>query len=79
MSTTPASNSRRDGIAAAIGILVLILGTATGNAYAMLAMALVAFAVIAIFYRHDLGRRELLLMTLAAATSSVVVFAISRL
>ena len=56
MNTTPAANSRKNGIVSAIGILVLLLGTATGSAYVMLAMAVVAMLLIGVIYRQKAKR-----------------------
>jgi O-antigen ligase len=77
MNTTRATNSRKGGIVAAIGLLVLLLGTATGNAYMMLAMAISALAIIAIVYRGKLGRGAMLAITAATATAITVAFAIA--
>ena len=55
MNTPPATNSRRDNLVTAIGVLVLLLGTATGNAIVMLGLSVVALVVIAVFYRKTIG------------------------
>ena len=48
---------QRDGLLfGAIGISVLLIGTATGNAYAMLGMSAVALVLLAIFGRKRLLR-----------------------
>jgi hypothetical protein len=73
------TESRRDSIAAAIGVLVLLIGTATGNAYAMLAMSVVALAVMVVLYRRGLSRNMIRAIIVAAATAIVVAIAISRL
>jgi len=79
MNAPPVTNSRTDSIAAAIGVLVLLIGTATGNAWAMLAMAVVALAALAVMYRRGIGRNIVRAMILAAATAIVVAIAISRI
>jgi hypothetical protein len=79
MDQLPAPNTRKDTIAAAVGVLVLLLGTATGNAWVMLAMSLVALAVMAFLYRRGLGRNMIRAIIVAAATAFVVAFAIDRL
>ena len=66
-----ATSSSEDGIVVAIGVLVLLIGTATGSAFAMLAMALVALAVTGIFYRHRLGRNGLQIETIATITQKL--------
>jgi hypothetical protein len=66
MDTSSDTRSRRDEIITAIGVVALLIGTATGNASAMLVIAMVALAVIAVIYRRRLGRKALLTMLLAA-------------
>jgi hypothetical protein len=79
MNAKPATYSRKSGIVTAIGIVVLLLGTATGNAYAMLAMAVVALVMIAALYREELGRNAWLAMVLAltAGTAAAIALAIA--
>ena len=79
MNTTPAKTSSKSGIVTAIGVLVLLLGTATGNAYVLLVMSIVALAVIGIFYRHELSRIAWMVMLVAVATAVAVAFAITKL
>jgi hypothetical protein len=44
---------RRDDLLEAIGVTVLLIGTATGNAYAMLGLSVAAlFLILAVFYRQ---------------------------
>jgi hypothetical protein len=76
---TPVTDSRKDSIAAAIGVLVLLIGTATGNAYAMLAMSVVALAVMVILYRRGLSRNMIRAIIVAAAMAIVLAIAVSRL
>ena len=73
MNTTTDTNVRRDGVITAIGIIVLLIATATGNAFAMLAAALVALAAIAIVFRNKSGSRILA----AIATALVVGIAVA--
>jgi hypothetical protein len=79
MNTSPTPKSYKAGIVTAIGVLVLLLGTATGNAYALLALSLIGLAVIGIFLRHELGRSALLVMFVAAAIAVTVGFAMAGL
>jgi hypothetical protein len=72
-------NSRKDGIVTAIGVLVLVIGTATGNAYVMLALAVVALVVLAVFFRKRVGRTALLAMAVSAVTVAAVAAAITKL
>ena len=60
-------------------ISVLLIGTATGNAYVMFAMAIVALPVMTALMRQRLQRNMLLAMLAAAAIGAVVVVAISKL
>jgi hypothetical protein len=79
MKPPPATDSRKDSFIAAIGVLVLLLGAATANAWAMLAMSVVALAVMVALYRRGPGRNMIRAIIVAAATAFVVAFAISRL
>jgi O-antigen ligase len=78
MNPTRLSDSQKDGIVAAIAVLVLLVGTATGNAYLMLAMAIAALLVISILVRQSLWR-NLLLAMFGAAIGAVVTVAIMKL
>ena len=72
------NESKLDGIVTAIGILVLVLGTATGNAYVMLAMAIVALVAMAILGRKSLSWRAMFVATVTAVTAFAVAFGITR-
>jgi hypothetical protein len=52
------SDARRDDLLGAIAVIVLLIGTATGNAHAMLGMSVVALVLIAIFYGRRIGSGE---------------------
>lgn len=73
MNSARPSNSHENGIVASIGVLVLLIGTATGNAYVMLAMAVVALPVMTVLMRQRLQRNVLLAMFAAAIAAVVVV------
>lgn len=79
MKTTLHTRSLRDEIVTAIGILVLLIGTATGSAIAMLALALIAFAVLPIIYRRKIGLRVLFAIVAAASLGFAAAVAISSL
>jgi hypothetical protein len=66
------TNSRRDDIVGAIAIIVLLIGTATGNAYAMLAMSVTALILLAVFYRRQIGSGPILVALVAAVTAAVI-------
>lgn len=79
MNTRPNQDSKRDEIITAIGLLVLLIGTATGNAIAMLTMAIVTLAVIAVFFRHRIGQKALLTIVAATSVSFAVAMIIANL
>ncbi|MBM4077155.1 MAG: hypothetical protein FJ267_16105, partial [Planctomycetes bacterium] len=72
MNPTPAKTYRNSGILAAIGTLVLLLGTATGNGITIFLMALVTLIVITIYSRHGVSKRVLFFMIVAAAIVAFV-------
>ena len=72
MNTVPAHDSRNDKIVTTVGLLVLLLGTATGDAYAMLVMSVFALFVMAVFLREGRGRAVLLTLAVAAMTGALV-------
>jgi hypothetical protein len=77
--TPPSSNALSDTVLIAIALIVLLIGTATGNALALLAMALVALVVIALGWRRKLGRPVLLVGAIAFAVAFAVAMAVSAL
>jgi hypothetical protein len=66
------SDARRDDLLGAIAVIVLLIGTATGNAYAMLGMSVVALVLIAIFYGRRIGSGAILVAAVAAVTAAVI-------
>lgn len=78
MNPANTADSRKGGLVAAIGVFVLLLGTATGNAHAMLIMAMIALVVISIIYRQQLDRNALVATIVAAAVATAVAIAIAR-
>ncbi len=77
MNPTADSPSRKDSIVAIVGLLVLLLGVATGNAIAMLVMSVVGLVGIAILDCQRLGRTTWLAITVSAIIAAVTVIAIS--
>jgi hypothetical protein len=65
----------KEGIVTAIGVLILVIGAATGNAYAMLAMAAAGLVLCAILYRGSYKGGTGLVLLAATATAAVVAFA----
>ena len=65
--------THKDGIVTAIGVLVLVIGTATGSAYVMLGMAVAGLVLSAILYRGNFKHRAGLVVL--AATAAAVAFA----
>ena len=64
--------SRRDDMLGAIGVIVLLIGTATGNAYAMLGLSVTALSLLTVFHRRQIGRGALLVAFVAAVTAAVI-------
>ena len=71
MSTTNTA-SRKDGIVAALGVVSLLIGTATGNAFVMLVIAVLALIAMAIVFWRRAGIRTLLTLAVAATVSVMV-------
>ena len=65
-----AASSRRDDMLGAIGVIVLLIGTATGNAYAMLGMSVTALILLAAFSRRRIGGGALFVAFVAAVTAA---------
>lgn len=79
MNPKTPGNLRKDGMIAVIAVFVLLIGTATDNAYSMLALSVASIAVIAICFRKQLNRSVLLTMTLAATTAFAIAVAVTVL
>lgn len=73
MTTT----SRRDDVLGAIGVIILLIGTATGSASAMLIMSVAALTLLAVFYRRQIGSGSLLVAFVAAVTAAVIGFIVA--
>src|SRR4029450_8230869 len=65
--------TRKDGILTAIGVMVLLIGTATGSAYAMLGMAVAGLALsLFLIYRWNLkGNTSLIVLTVAVTAMAI--------
>jgi NAD/NADP transhydrogenase beta subunit len=66
------TESRKDDWLGTIAVVVLLIGTATGNAYGMLGMSVAALALIALFYRKQMGSGAILVTLVAAVTATVI-------
>ena len=65
------TGSRRDDVLGAIGVIILLIGTASGNAYAMLGMSVTAI-LLSVFNRREIGSGALLVAFVAAVTAAVI-------
>lgn len=73
MHATPVTHSRRDDFITAIGVLVLLLGTASGNALVLLAMSIIALLLLtAISCHQSRARNAIWVIVIAMATSIAV-------
>lgn len=66
------AGSRRDDIVGAIAVIVLLIGTATGNAFALLAMSVAALILLTAFYRRQVGAGPILVALVAAVAAAVI-------
>jgi hypothetical protein len=66
------TDSRRDDILAAIAVIILLIGTATGSAYAILGMSVTALVLLPLFYRRRIGSSAMLAAFIAAVTATVI-------
>jgi hypothetical protein len=64
--------SRRDDGFGAIAVVVLLIGTATGNAYVMLGMSVTALILLALFNRQGIGTGAILAAFAAAVTAAII-------
>jgi hypothetical protein len=55
-----------------IAVVVLLIGAATGSAYAMLAMSVTALVLLTVFCRRQIGSGPILVALVAAVTSTVI-------
>lgn len=64
--------SRRDDMLGAISVIVLLIGTATGNAWIMLGLSLATMVVLSLCSRPHLGTSAVLAGFLAAVTAAII-------
>ncbi|MCA9077692.1 MAG: hypothetical protein KDA93_21880 [Planctomycetaceae bacterium] len=77
MNTQADNQTLKDGIVTAIGLLVLLIGTSTGNALVLLVMSLVGLVGMLIVDRQRWGRTTWLAMTASATIAAVTAIAIT--
>jgi hypothetical protein len=66
------NESRRDDLFGAVAVCTLVIGTATGNALAMLVISAAALVAMAVFGRERLTSGALLAALVAAVTAAVL-------
>ncbi len=66
------TDSRNDDLLGAIAVIVLLIGTATGNAYAMLGMSVASLVLMAVFCRRRIGSGAILVAFVAAVTAAAI-------
>jgi hypothetical protein len=66
------TDSRKDDLLGVIAVIVLLIGTATGNAYTMLCLSAAAFVLMAVFCRQRIGSGALLVAIMAAGTAAAI-------
>lgn len=64
--------ARKVDLFAPIAVVVLLFGTATGNAIAILVMSTFMLALMVVLYKKQLGGGTLRLALVAAATAFVI-------
>ena len=75
MNDSSTVESRRDGIVVAIGVLTLLIGTASGNALAMVGMSVLGIVLIGGCYRGRWGAMQMLVACVAMVVAFAVAFA----
>jgi hypothetical protein len=71
------TNSRKDDLIAVIVVVILLIGAALGNAYAMLGMSVATLIALAVFYQRQIGRGAILVSFAAAVTAAVLGFVVA--
>ena len=66
------TESRKDDLLGAMFVIVLLIGTATGNALALLGMSVAALILMGVFGRKRLVHWALLVALVAALTAAVI-------
>ena len=66
------TSQKRDELFAALSVVGLLIGTATGSAIAIMAMSLTLLAIMAVFYRPQMRTGPLLVALVAAVTAVLI-------
>lgn len=66
------TNSRQDDLLGVIAVIVLLIGTASGNAYALLGMSVASLVLMAVLGRRRIGSGALLVALVAAVTAALI-------
>lgn len=66
------TNSRQDDLLGVIAVIVLLIGTASGNAYALLGMSVASLVLMAVLGRRRIGSGALLVALVAAVTAAAI-------
>lgn len=64
-----AALSRKGEMLSALAVVILLIGTATGSAIALLAMSMIGLSLMTVFYRKQFSRGLVLAAAMAAITA----------
>ena len=73
MNTT----NRKDDIVGALAVVAFLIGTASGNAFALLGISLAALVLMTVYYRKTLFRGPRLVAMVAAVTAAAIGLALA--
>jgi hypothetical protein len=79
MNTQSHNHSRKDGILSVVGLVVFLLGMATGNALIMLVVCVVGLVVMLLVDHQRWGRTTWQIMIIGTAIATVAAIAITTL
>jgi hypothetical protein len=66
------TESRREDWLGAVAVVVLLIGTATGNALVLLGLSVTTLVLIAVFHRKLMGKGAMLVALVAAVAATVL-------
>lgn len=79
MHTPSIPEASYDGTVSVIAVLILLLGTASGSAIAMLAAAAISLLLTAVFQRRRLGRTAWLVVIAGAVVAAIIAITLTQL